>query len=159
MASAGAPIISATFSTYRSRASWLGAAAGGDRREHARLVQADGVEVSLDEDGHLIPPDGLARTVEREQRLPFLVERRIRRVEILRLALTLEEPAAEADDAAALADRNQQPAAEAIVEARALLARNAETRLLDEGRVDSLERMGLHQRIPEIRRVPQPPGP
>jgi len=65
-------------------------AAGGDGGHHARLVEPDRVEVSLDEQRHGFAPDGLAGPVQREEREALLVERRVGRVEVLRLALPLE---------------------------------------------------------------------
>ena len=134
-------------------------AAGGDRGHHARLVEPDGIEVSLDEQRHRLAPDGFTGPVQGEERETLLVERRIGGVEVLRFALPLEKAPAEADDAAALSDRNHQTATKPVVQALALLARNPEAGLLGQARIDALQGVGLDQRIPEIGGVSEPPRP
>src|SRR5207302_778610 len=105
-------------------------AAGRHRALHAGLVQPDGVEISLDEKRYALAADRLARLVQREEDAALRVQRRIRRVEILRVALSFEEPSAERDRPSGLADGNDQPAAEPVVETLLLLARHAQPRLL-----------------------------
>src|SRR5205807_194880 len=104
--------------------------AGRDRRLYARLVQPDGVEISLDEQGDAFAPDALARTVERKQCQTLLIERRVGGIEVFRLALSLEEASTKTHDAAALADGNRQPSAEPVILALALFAGDAEACLL-----------------------------
>ena len=105
--------------------------AGRDRRLHARLVEADGVEISLDEQSDGFAPDALARPVEREQCQTLLIERRVGGIEVFRLALALEETSAEPNDAPALTDGNGQPAAEPVIESLPLFAGHAEACLFD----------------------------
>src|SRR5437868_2978843 len=124
---------------------------------HASLVQPDGVEVALDEERHALTADGVARLVQGEENAAFRVQRRVGRVQVLRLALPFEEPTAERNGAARLADGNDDAAAEAIVEALLLLARNSEPGSLDELRVDLPARERLAQRVPQLGRVPEPP--
>src|SRR6266849_1399226 len=134
-----------------------GGPAGRDRGLHACLVEPDGVEVAFHEQRHALAPDGVPRLVEREEHAALGVQRGIRRVEVLRLALALEQPPAEPDRPARLANGDRQPAPEAIVEALLLLARDAEPRFLYELRVHLAARHRFAQLVPLVRRVSQPP--
>src|SRR5262249_54461857 len=100
-----------------------GGAEGGDRLDEAVLMRHEAVEVTLDDDRAVLLAHGRARNVERVERLSLHVEWRLRRVEVLRL-LARERTTAEGDDAALrVADGKEEPAAEAVVEAGARLAR------------------------------------
>src|SRR5712692_8814507 len=134
-----------------------GGPAGRDRGLHACLVEPDGVEIAFHEQRHALAPDRVPRLVEREEHAALGLQRCIRRVEVLRLALALEQPPAEPDRPARLANGDRQPAPEAIVEALLLLARDAEPRFLYELRVHLAARHRFAQLVPLVRRVSQPP--
>ncbi len=93
-------------------------AAGGDRRGHSGQVAGHHVGVALDHDrlggaGHVA-----ARQVDAVEHLALLVDRGLGGVEVLRLdPVVVEDPARAEPDrvAAGVADRPQQPSAEAVV--------------------------------------------
>src|SRR5207248_7274255 len=101
--------------------------------------------------------DRVARFVERKEHAALGVQRRIRRIQVLRLALPLQQSSPESDRPPRLADRNHQPPAEPVVQPLLLLARNPEPRLFDERGIDLAARQRLAQRIPQFRRVTQAP--
>ena len=98
-------------------------------------------------------PRVLPRLVEAVQLVPFAKDRRLRRVQIFRLA-GVEHAAAEADDLAArrVADREHDAIAKPVV-AAARVVRDDEARLheLRDARVRGAEL--LQHRVPRIRRI------
>src|SRR6185437_16195952 len=100
----------------------LGRRRSAERRYGAgnvELMQPHDVDVSLDDEQPRKRCSALASLVEPVELAAFVKERRLRRVEVLRLALA-DHAAAERDDpAAAVADRKHDAIAEAVIEARA----------------------------------------
>ena len=94
-------------------------AARGDRRLDAGQVRRHDVGVALDDHSLLAPGDLLAREIDAVEHLALLVERGLGRVEVLRaLVVVVELARPEADDVAArVADRPDEPATEAVVDA------------------------------------------
>ena len=94
----------------------------GDGVRDALLRQHQRVHVALDEHGARLAADRVARLGDAVQSLALAEQRRLRRVEILRLVVA-ERAAAEGDGAAAaVADREHHAAAEAIVDAPVVAA-------------------------------------
>src|SRR5690606_17040077 len=97
-----------------------------ERRDNfldAGLRDHDRVHITLDHDHPVRLARGGCGPVEIVEGAPLVEERRLRRVQIFGLTLT-QYPPAKGDDAAALvADRDHQPAAEAIIALACRLAR------------------------------------
>ena len=128
-----------------------GRAEGGHRLGEAMLMRHQAVEVALDEDGPAALAHGRAGDVEGVQDLSLDVERRLRGVEVLGL-FSGEGAAAEGHDPPLrIADREEQPAAEAIVEAAARLARKHETGLDEQVVADAFRLHPAEQRVPRAR--------
>ena len=100
----------------------------GDGVLDAELNQARDVEIALDDDDLLRPARVLPRLVEPVQLVAFAKDRRLRRVQVFRLA-GVEHAAAEADDLAArrVADREHDAIAKSVV-APARVVRDDEAR-------------------------------
>ncbi len=85
--------------------------AGGDRCGHAGEVAGHDIGVALHDDGLPPPGDLPLRDVQAEEHMTLLVDRGLRRIQVLRTVVVLEELAgAESDDVAGdVPDRPQQP--------------------------------------------------
>ena len=106
-----------------------------DAGPHERQV----VEVALDEHDAVVLADGLASFEEAVEQPLLREDRRLGRVQVLRLALRRERAAAESHRApAVVAHDEDQPVAEAVIRALALRAR--------------LEQAGLDQQVFRVRR-------
>src|SRR5262249_25543998 len=80
------------------------------------LVKAETVEIALDDDEPPLLLRNAAGKVKRVQDVRFRVQRRFRRIEVLRLGSRREGPAAETNDFAALIpDRKHQPPAKTVI--------------------------------------------
>ena len=98
---------------------------GPARRHHlvqAGAVQREQVEVALDHDHAAARANRVERLAEPEQRAVLLVDGRLGRVQVLRRVVAHRAPAEAGDLTAGLADREHDPAAEAVVVAVAVLA-------------------------------------
>ena len=62
-----------------------------------RLVQRDRIEIAFDDNDRLRPTDGLAGDIKGKERLPFLEQRRIRRIQIFGCPVA-KNAATESDD-------------------------------------------------------------
>ena len=103
-----------------------GGAQRGDGAGEPVLMAHEAVDVAFHEERPILRLDRGAREVGGVEQVALGVERRLRRVEILRL-LVAERAAAEGDDPALqVADREEQAPAEAIVRPGAVLARDRE---------------------------------
>src|SRR2546425_606912 len=126
-----------------------------DRLGEAVLVGHEAVHVALDQQRAVLRLDRGAREVGGVEQVALDVERRLGGVEVLGL-LVAEGSAAERDDATLeVADREEEAAAEAIVDTRPTLARDREP-CGDEGVVRDL--LGPHEareRVPTLRGQPQ----
>ena len=88
---------------------------GGHDIRDVRLRRRDRVEVALHQDGMLQLVDRLARPVQVEQGASLVVERRLRRIQILGLVAVVDHPAAEGNQLAALVvDRDDDPLPESV---------------------------------------------
>jgi hypothetical protein len=86
-----------------------------------RSGQGDDVHVAFGDDGGVGFAQGLAGLRQAEQLAPFFEERRLRRVQVFRLAL-VDDAAAEGDDLAlGVDDRDHQAVAETVVAAAGLV--------------------------------------
>src|SRR3989442_3952640 len=97
-----------------------GRAQGGDHVGHTSLMQRDRVEVPFDDHDLLLSRDALACDLKPVQRAAFPEERSFRRVQVLGHPVINHTPT-EADDALLeVADRQDDPPAEAVVVARGI---------------------------------------
>ena len=103
------------------------------------LVQADDVEVPLDQHRRAGLADGLAGEVEAVEHAALLVEHRLRGVDVLRALLVPHGAGAEADDRPVEGDDGEhEPAAEPVVPAA--VAGDAQAGAVDGGQRDLLRR-------------------
>src|SRR3989449_4058041 len=97
-----------------------GRAQGGDHVGHTSLMQRDRVEVPFDDHDLLLSRDALACDLKPVQRAAFPEQRSLRRVQVLGHPVINHTPP-EADDALLeVADRQDDPPAEAVVVARGI---------------------------------------
>ena len=90
------------------------------------LMRHEAIDITLDDQRSVPLPDGVAGEVGGVEQAALAVERGLGRIQVLGL-LVAEAPAAEGDHAPLqIADGEQQTAAEAIVDARTVLARDDE---------------------------------
>ena len=131
----------------------------GDGLADPVLVRHDAVDVALDQEGAPGLGHPLARAVEAVERLPLLVERRLGGVQVLWL-LAGERAASEGDHAPLrVRDREDEPAAEAVVVAGGVLAREDQP-----SAEERLDRMAVpagraEQMVPALGRPAQAEGP
>src|SRR5712691_3807936 len=132
-----------------------GSAQRGDRLGEGVLVGHEAIHVPFDQQRTVLRLDRGAREVGGVEQVALGVERCLGRVEILGL-LVAEGAAAEGDDVALeIADREEEAAAESIVDARAALTRDREARG-DEHVFRDL--LGFHEArecVPALGRQPQ----
>ncbi len=122
----------------------------GDRVFDAVLRERDDVHVALDDDDRARVADRVAREKEPVELAALREQRRLRRIEVLGLAVA-EHAAAEADHlAAAVVDREHDPVAEPVV-ALAAIAGDHEPGGFERRVVVAVERRG--QRLPGVGRV------
>src|SRR6266404_5730737 len=137
----------------------LGGGEGGAERGH-RLAEAvlmghEAVEVALDEDGPAPVADRSLGDVEGVEHLALDVERGLRGVEVLRLLARQRAPAEGHHAALHVADREEQAATEAVVEAGLVLAGQDEPGLHQDVVRDPLPAHDREQRVPALGRVAQ----
>ena len=100
-----------------------------DRRLEAGSHHGDDVDIALDRDHRRTFVRGGARSRDIVERPAFVEERRLRRVEVLRLRVLFERTSAESDDASAhVGDRKHDAIAEAVVGHRYVFAGNQQPR-------------------------------
>ena len=129
------------------------------RLAEAVLMRHQAVEVALDEDGATLLAHGGAREIECVQNLSLDVERGLRGIEVLGF-FPGEGAAAEGHDASlAIANREEQPPPETIVEAAAGLAREHETDLDQQIVADAVGAHAAPQRVPRGRSIAEPEAP
>ena len=128
----------------------------GHRLAEAVLMRHEAVEVALDDDGAAPLPHRDPGHVEGVEHLALHVERSLRRVEVLGL-LARKRAAAEGHHAALdVTDGEQEPAAEAIVEAGPVLTGQDEPGLYQDVLADALPGHDAQQRVPALGRVAEP---
>ena len=121
--------------------------ADGDGVLHAGLVEADDVEVPLDQHGGAGLPDRLPGQVQAVEHPALLVEHGLGRVDVLGPLLVSHGAGAEADDGPVDGDDGEhEPAPEAVVAAPVALHAQAGT--LDGGQRDLLRRQARRQVVP-----------
>ncbi len=107
-----------------------GGAERGDHILEARLVERDHIHIAFDHDELARGEGGFARGGEVEQCRALVEQLGLGRVEIFRLRGVVERAGAEGDDAAArIEDRDDQPVAEAIEGAAAVIGLHQEAGL------------------------------
>jgi hypothetical protein len=130
-------------------------AARGDGGRHTGEMAGHNVRVALDDHSSVLAGDVLLGHIHAVQQLTLLVDRRLRRVQVLGLdAIVVEQPArTEPDDVTAgVADRPEQPPVEAIDQSPARrLAGQAGQRQLRTGETFGEQVLGEH--VPSGRRV------
>src|SRR5437870_3364923 len=132
-----------------------GRAQRGDRLGEAVLVGHEAIHVPFDQQRTVLRLHRRAREVGGVEQVALGVERRLGRVEILGL-LVAEGAAAEGDDAALeIADREEEAAAESIVDARAALTRDREARGDEHVFRDLLRFHEARECVPALGRQPQ----
>ena len=113
---------------------------------NARLPRGNRVHIALDDDGIARAGDRTVGTIHAEEELSLVKDRRLRRIEILRLGIAERTPA-KADDAPALIrDGDDDAPAKAVVDPVAALAPHGKPRI-DE---DVLRDAALAERIGEL---------
>ena len=115
-------------------------------------AQRDLVEVALDDHGAVAAPDRLERARQAVERLALVEDRRLRRVQVLRLLIRRDRAPAEAEHAAArVADREgHAPAQPVVVAARA--ARRQDAGGLAELHRDARAAQHADREVPAVRR-------
>ena len=97
----------------------------GNGMTEARLAERDDIHIAFshDQPAALAMAEGLARRLVTVQHVRLVEERRIAGIEVFRLGVGLQRPAAKGDDPAArVGDREHQPAAESVIGLPALVA-------------------------------------
>src|SRR5258708_7966501 len=121
-------------------------------------MERNGVEESLHHYRRSCGREHWRRFVQAKERLAFVEQARIRRVQVLRLTAAFNEAAAKGDDLPPTANRDHQPRAKAVVVAFPARAGHREASGLERWRGDT----GAQQRFGQVRpacwRVAQPPS-
>jgi len=127
-------------------------AAGRERSLDTGAAQRDLVEVALDDHRALAAPDRLQRARQAVEHLALVEDRRLRRVQVLRLLVLGDRATAEAEDASArIADRKgHAPAQPVVVTAR--VARRQDAGRLAQLRRDALAAQHADGEVPAVRR-------
>ena len=133
----------------------------GERRAHRRddiavaeLMRRQRIHIPLDDHHFLLLADGIRRAVDGVEQVALVEERGLRRIEVFRLLIVAQRPPAEAHHfALPVADREDEPATEAVVRAVAALALREQA---DGERVLQIvapPAQVARQRLPFVRRV------